>query len=248
MDRDTLVNKAYWENIVMNTRWSKTVQHLNATHNLHNNCDRRHNSKKFPGIMKKTMEQNFIDFWLRTIRDRTKEKKLDLYARTKTSFDQHQYLRLPSFRDRQRISKLLCSDHQLEIERGRHTKTPRDERKCTTCDLETIENEGHFLMECPAYSDLRTSIFDNDGRFTRLEDLLDKTTPADLTKFLKLALNLRKNRYQVSEISMCFLKMKISTATNNEERPPKAQTQLHSSPLPNNRLGLKIRWGRKKKD
>ena len=198
--------------------------------------------------MKKTIEQNFVDFWLRTIRDRTKEKKLDLYSRTKTSFDQHQYLRLPSFRDRQRISKLLCSDHQLEIERGRHNNTPRDGRKCTTCDLGNVEDERHFLMECPAYSDLRTSIFDNDSRPTRLEDLLDKITPTDLTKFIKLALNLRKNKYQVSEISMCFLKMKIHTATNREERPPKVRVQLHSSPLPNNRLGLTIRRGSKKKD
>ena len=55
------------------------------------------------------------------------------------------------------MSKLRVSSHRLEIETGRWTwpvSTPFDERKCHICDR--LEDEFHFLFECPLYNDLRT--------------------------------------------------------------------------------------------
>ena len=49
--------------------------------------------------------------------------------------------------------RLLCSD--LVINVGRHTGTPRRRRYCRCCTLKKVEDELHFLFECPFYKSLR---------------------------------------------------------------------------------------------
>ena len=56
----------------------------------------------------------------------------------------------------QAFSKLRVSSHRLEIEAGRWTKPraiPRDDRKCHNCEI--LEDEFHFVIECPMYLELR---------------------------------------------------------------------------------------------
>ena len=55
---------------------------------------------------------------------------------------------------RNAISCFRCSSHDLEIERGRYTNTPRELRICKLCKTEP-ETEFHFLLKCPYYNDLR---------------------------------------------------------------------------------------------
>lgn len=43
------------------------------------------------------------------------------------------------------------------IEKGRHLKIDKNERKCIFCENE-IENEEHFLIICPIYSAGRKSL------------------------------------------------------------------------------------------
>ena len=48
------------------------------------------------------------------------------------------------------------SSHRLAIESGRWTKptrTPLGERLCYLCN--TLEDECHFVLECPAYNEFR---------------------------------------------------------------------------------------------
>ena len=54
------------------------------------------------------------------------------------------------------LTRLRTSSHRLAIETERWTKphrTPRFERKCQLCN--TLEDEFHFVLECPLYRDLR---------------------------------------------------------------------------------------------
>ena len=42
---------------------------------------------------------------------------------------------------------------------GRHRNIVREDRKCTLCRLNDIEDEYHFTLICPIYNDLRKEYF-----------------------------------------------------------------------------------------
>ena len=46
---------------------------------------------------------------------------------------------------RNTLAELRLSSHQLNIEVGKHNNIPRNERKCTLCDLNDIDDEFHLL-------------------------------------------------------------------------------------------------------
>ena len=52
------------------------------------------------------------------------------------------------------LTRFRISAHQLEIKTGRYTtpKTPLENRLCKQCNLSEIEDEEHFLINCPKYS------------------------------------------------------------------------------------------------
>ena len=53
------------------------------------------------------------------------------------------------------ISKFRLSAHSLKVETGRYDATARENRLCTMCNLEDIEDEYHFILKCPYYTDIR---------------------------------------------------------------------------------------------
>ena len=57
------------------------------------------------------------------------------------------------------LSRFRLSCHQLMIERGRHQKPmiERSQRKCKIC-INKIEDEPHFLIECPLYEKERETL------------------------------------------------------------------------------------------
>ena len=63
-------------------------------------------------------------------------------------FTEHHLELITYFRYRAAITKLRCSSHVLEIERGRYQKpkVPRDLRLCLTCKV--VEDENHFVTKC----------------------------------------------------------------------------------------------------
>ena len=55
------------------------------------------------------------------------------------------------------IAQIRLSSHDLEIERGRRTRpkpTPACELYCHQCTTK-VEDEMHFVIECPMYDDIR---------------------------------------------------------------------------------------------
>ena len=58
---------------------------------------------------------------------------------------------------RRYLTNFRISSHNLSIEYGRYTvpPTPLHERKCTLCNCNQIEEEPHFLISCPRYTDIR---------------------------------------------------------------------------------------------
>ena len=53
------------------------------------------------------------------------------------------------------ISKFRLSAHSLNVETGRYDSTIRENRLCTKCNLADIEDEYHFILKCPYYTDIR---------------------------------------------------------------------------------------------
>ena len=50
------------------------------------------------------------------------------------------------------MAKLRTSAHNLQIEMGRRTNTARENRKC---HCSGVEDEEHFLTQCPRYEHVR---------------------------------------------------------------------------------------------
>ena len=63
---------------------------------------------------------------------------------------------------RQSLTKFRLSNNLLNIEKLRHTtpKTPKEERFCPFCP-NVVEDEVHFLVDCPVYSPPRNDDMTN---------------------------------------------------------------------------------------
>ena len=82
-------------------------------------------------------------------------------ARWYAEFRFQPYLNLINIeKNRFALSSFRVSAYRLEVETGRWHKpvaVPFNERTCRTC-LNCLEDEFHFLLECPLYRELRKSI------------------------------------------------------------------------------------------
>ena len=54
------------------------------------------------------------------------------------------------------LSKLKCSVHKFNVETGRHSGIPYEQRLCILCNKHEIEDELHIVMSCPVYNQIRS--------------------------------------------------------------------------------------------
>ena len=86
--------------------------------------------------------------------------KLRTYGLLKTNIGFENYLHADiNLRDRIALTKLRLSNHELMIEKGRHTKIDKNKRFCPFCP-KIIETELHFLLHCNTFSHLRMVVFE----------------------------------------------------------------------------------------
>ena len=64
------------------------------------------------------------------------------------------------FQLRKCYSNFRCGVAPLNIEIGRYSNTPIENRLCNICNENVIEDEKHFLMSCPVYDNLRSVLMD----------------------------------------------------------------------------------------
>ena len=152
----SLAKKALLENINLRTNWIKTIEKLINTLNL---ADKIDNHEKFKKATKFALENGYKRWW-KVALNNPELSRLNFYKKIKSEFGSENYFKLPSFQQRRIISKLKCSDHYLEIEKGRHKKgnmrTMKHERLCTLCKSGQVEDEEHFLLKCAIYDTLKT--------------------------------------------------------------------------------------------
>ena len=188
---DTLAKTALLENTLLRTNWIMTIEKLM---NLFNLTDLPGNLALFKIKVNKNITEKFIRFWKGYKKNET-PSRMQFYNEIKTNFAFEEYLDLPNFSLRKIITKFRCSDHTLEIERGRHNNIPREERVCKVCDCEETETEEHFLIKCKFYETLKSKYqirqYENSLIF------LCQTSPACLGRYLIDAFAERKTAYEV---------------------------------------------------
>ena len=107
--------------------------------------------------------------------------------------------------DRANISRLRLCSHNLAIETGRHHSIPVENRKCTSCDNGSIEDEEHFVLQCENYKGLRLN-FENS-----INNIFQNTKWKNSPSFLKSCFyskSFRVLKLLSSFIGQCFLNRK----------------------------------------
>ena len=93
--------------------------------------------------------------------NRVNGNKLRTYRLFKDTLEVEPYLLLNQHRlQRRSLAMLRIGVLPLEVETGRYARpaTPLDERLCQLCTLNVVEDEKHFMLQCPLYEDQRQSM------------------------------------------------------------------------------------------
>lgn len=148
------------------------------------------------------IKQRIIDLyqqsWYANINN---SNRLCMYSRYKHDFNFEKYLdSIAEKKFKISLTKFRLSSHDLAVERGRFVNIPRSERICKYCHSKMIENEYHFLLVCPLYTELRRKYlkpyYCRWPTLNKFDDLMSKkTTQAvlNLSKYLYFAMKLRNS-------------------------------------------------------
>jgi hypothetical protein len=109
------------------------------------------------------------------------------------------------------LAKLRLSAHILAIETGRFCKPtiPANERFCKACK-DKVEDEHHFLIECPIYNSVRDTFFKlfnrkfNETTEVTINCLLNPSSSQDLNNiclYLKESYSLRDSTFKNIQLS-----------------------------------------------
>ena len=111
------------------------------------------NENAFLNIFKQRIKDIFTQDWHSRLENSTRARCYLTFA----NFKYQKYLDfLNIVKYRKCLSRLRLSSHRLEVEVGRWVKPnkiPYENRKCRICNV--LEDEFHFLLECPLYDNLR---------------------------------------------------------------------------------------------
>ena len=119
------------------------------------------------------IQTKFSDFSHRILRDET-SSRMQFYRSIKNELKFEEYLSIPTFEYRKSIAQIRCSDHPLEIGKGRHRNIQRDSRICKLCPSREVENEEHFTF------------FDRYKPTYDLQNIEDTTAFVNNTEYNKL--------------------------------------------------------------
>ena len=142
---------------------SKLIE-LNLSHIT--NVDTPQNFAGFKDSLDSSLHTEHNALWIRRV---TKEggtstgtrNKLRTYSLFKSTFEPELYLKLPlTVKERRVMAKLRCGVAPLHIETGRYCRTPVEQRLCQFCYSNSVEDESHFILQCPVYDHLRLSLFE----------------------------------------------------------------------------------------
>ena len=200
MSEDTLVKQAYnlhLQEDIFQSEWIASVkfllQYMDMDIYLQNPTTI--NKNQFVSACKVKLKGKIIEQWDTHMSNIGSGSKLRFYKTLKCSFNRESYLDSVSDYDlRKVITKFRCSDHSLEIEKGRHRKLAVEERVCKLC-LTDVETEWHFLQSCTVYENIRLQIFGDKivQNWSNILKCEDRESAYSLANYLVKAYKLREN-------------------------------------------------------
>ena len=161
LDETSLVKKVYFmlkcdsdsDRNYGGRNWASQIKTILQNHGLLNVwLDQAHIQIPFAMIKQRILD-NYFQSWHDSI---SSSPKLQTYTTFKHTLELEKYLDL-KIENKYRIAltKLRTSSHNLAIETGRYDGIARENRTCTFCNMNAIENEFHLVLVCPSYRDLR---------------------------------------------------------------------------------------------
>ena len=176
-------------------------------------------------LLKRQIDQ-FNQTSLETIME---SSKLRLLSLVKQNAGRETYLTaIINPNHRRAMSQFRLSSHSLEIERGRYNSTPPEKRFCTYCkDMmgrEVVENEEHFVFDCPLSEELRENLISNlVAHKTHLSDekklvyiLSNKNGIKTTAKYTFLAFEHRKTTLDVLKYIQNLTEEVVSQVRDNK--------------------------------
>ena len=104
------------------------------------------------------LKQKSCNDWYQTVNNKP---KLRTYRTFKYVYNAEEYVRhCYNRKDRSLLAQIRLGILPLNIETGRYINKPVELRTCDTCQ-NCVEDEKHFILFCPRYTDLRAILFDN---------------------------------------------------------------------------------------
>ena len=112
------------------------------------------NSKIFVPLFKQRVVDCFLQNWHN---EKENSSVLYLYNHVKDKLVYENYLDIIPKTLRNFITRIRISSHSLNVQTGRYhrNRVIRSERYCVYCNLRDVEDEYHFILICPCYSDIR---------------------------------------------------------------------------------------------
>ena len=137
--------------------WVAVVKYILTDLNLNFDQNEQNHADKIAKIVRHKLEERFRLYWRKKV---NQPGKLDTYKELKAEFRYEGYLDSVNNRENQiAITRLRISNHRLMVEVGRYQKPylPREKRLCSFGA--DIEDEFHFLFQCPLLIDTRRQHF-----------------------------------------------------------------------------------------
>ena len=136
--------------------WLNEIRNIFVSSNAQDGFDHEVpiiNLKDFCNFAEKQLLAHHIHTWSLLVESKP---KLHLYKLFKNEFSTERYC-IVNLKRSQRalIAKLRLGVFPINVELGRYTGTPREERLCPLCDHGEVEDEIHILFRCPSYKEPR---------------------------------------------------------------------------------------------
>ena len=156
MNPTRLTKKAFeYDYALCNKNWCSELKHILTSLDLAN----YYTSKTVIDlkVVESKLREYYSNQWKAIIESKP---KLRTYTKFKHEFKTENYIILNlSKHERSIITQFRAGILPLRLETGRYINEPLENRLCTMCTENCIEDETHFLLSCQKYNNIRTDVF-----------------------------------------------------------------------------------------